>query len=130
MCLIIFTEKKTRKEAIASEKKVAEKDITVHKIVDRSENLHKGKYVGYYQSRFYYDVGWHYYQTGVKFTFSFDKFMGKLEINRGLHSYRRRGAIGNWKTEPVLKCIIPKGSEYFLNGEEYCSDNLITVKEV
>lgn len=54
-------------------------------------------------------------------------------IRKGVHSYIDIWWVFNifnnlLKTEKVLKCIIPKGTEYYENGEKYVSLKIIPKK--
>ena len=56
-----------------------------------------------------------------------------LAIQAGYHSYSNKKELRGWKSDPIVvsvKCIIPKGTEYYYNPEdrEYVSETLV-VKE-
>ena len=54
----------------------------------------------------------------------------KSIILKGYHSDRYiKNARNGWGNIPVYRCIIPKGSKYYVNDTEYVSSNII-VKEI
>lgn len=44
-----------------------------------------------------------------------------VEINTGYHSFRRPRGI----YAPIVRCIIPKGSTYYMSESEYVSNEII-----
>ena len=67
-------------------------------------------------------------------------------VEEGLHTYSKLGYISALNLTPnswikynefasgngskILKCIIPKGSHYYFNRDEYCSDTLLPIEEI
>ena len=79
-----------------------------------------------------YEVNMHYHQTG-KEKFTFEWWNGELCINRGLHAYvNYKDVINNlFYDEYAVKCIIPKGSTYFLGKYgDIVSDNMIVTDKI
>ncbi len=127
MCLFIGGFK-TKKEAIRFKPKTAERNITVQKIVYKTENPNIYKSLYYW---FTYERGMHYYQVQMKGDPKFSKSVLRscnywiLAINKGLHSYNTKLKPYNDDGSISIECIIPKGSKYYKNGYEIVSDQLI-----
>ena len=52
------------------------------------------------------------------------------KIEEGYHSYKNYNSIDyGWIHDTLRRCIIPKGSKYYVNDTEYVSSNII-VKEI
>lgn len=136
MCLTIKTNE-TIEEAIQKYKRIATKNIIVYKIFHKKEwNNQYGKgcsYISPYRN-YSYRLGYHYYQTGKKFTYTMWCISSILNIFEGLHAYRGinyirtyyKAALIHKNKYAIIKCIIPKGSEYYVgNAGDIVSDNLI-----
>jgi hypothetical protein len=100
---------------------IAKEDITCYKVV----NYREEKIVSEYK-KFVYDIDKLY-----KLDEPLKEINGQIE--KGFHSYTKlRIAVGD-KTDYqiVIKCIIPKGSVYFISDyyEEYVADAII-IKEI
>ena len=108
--------------------KVAKKDIICYKIFDLTP---RGKLISPCKSM-RYDINSHYYQTGVKFTFSINFFRSRIYVERGLHTYKNKNFCPVMVNSARVKCIIPKGSLYLISKcKEYIvSDNLIITDEI
>jgi len=124
MCLNIWQKPLTKEDYIKLNKKIAKKDITVYKRL-RLNGASPYKAM-------LYEEGFHYYQTGKKFGINFNEFSRKLEIERGLHSYKtlKRAKETTTYRYIIIEMVIPLGSEYFEsdNDKEIVSDNLIWYK--
>lgn len=128
-------------EAIKQTKRIATQDMVVYKIffkVKWANRYGKGyNYLSPYRD-YVYHLGYHYYQTGKKFTFDYYSGIGLLDVNEGLHAYRSmkdlKDDFPNWMKYgyTIIKCIIPKGSEYFIGSFniDIVSDNLILDSEI
>ena len=120
---------KPKKEAreFTKNPKIAAKDITVYKVINRDGTP------PYFPS-FKYEKGFHYYQTGNKpFTFeiikeSFSKNY-EVNINEGLHCFKTRERANNivYGGRRLVKMIIPKGAKYFEKDDVYVSDQLVWI---
>lgn len=141
MCLSITATVKDMDKAINKHKKIANKDIIVYKRLIgpkkwankygsgvRLKSPHKG---------FSYEMGVHYFNKGntlkERFGFNWSHISNILSIHEGLHAYttysKAKGiqTISGDLNVNIFKCIIPKGSTYFVCkwDQEICSDNLI-----
>lgn len=130
MCLTINTKKDNEKDAIDYHKKTNGSTITVYKILsDKLKSLHQS-----YQ----YNLDMHYYQVkdkktdkfGFGFTTGWKNGLSTLRIHQGLHAFTslKRAKNSLIFGQKIVKCIIPKGAEYFIDREnhEIVTDNLIT----
>lgn len=121
-------------KAINSKRQIADKDIRCYKIlVYKNENSALAKIYTYT-----YKFGSLHVIPDLKLNNK------KLEINKGFHSYVYYESIENFRMKKRLKtiianldmfgaivavrCIIPKGSFYWKNNDEYVSNQII-VKE-
>lgn len=106
-------------------KYIADKDIVCYKTV--STDL----------ISIYYDFQ---YQYGELYHSEFDiaQYQTRIVIEEGLHSYKTSSyakdflhfSCGNYDTKIVVECIIPAGSEYYMNESEYVSNQIIIVKSI
>lgn len=139
MCLIIPTNTESLGKAIKQSKKIATKDIVVYKVVKvgkkwKNQYGEGYKFISLYEN-FPYKLGYHYYQKDKKFSFNLysncvynSSFI--LEIYKGLHAYIKLDEIivlkSTYTDRAIIKCIIPKGSEYFVGTHnDIVTDNLI-----
>jgi hypothetical protein len=109
MCL--NTGKYTKKPPKA---KIAKEDITVYKVL-----LKQGKkYFGLYKTKFQWERGIHYYQSGTHFSFS-KGFWNTWMVHEGLHACltksRTKVHTQHESKAVVVKMIVPKGARYHLN---------------
>lgn len=137
MCLITYNFEPTlnKKQAINKLKCTATKDIVVYKRLKRYKKWANKNGKGYiYESpyqRFKYNLGYEY--NVQRFQIFESCIDNKLRIYQGLHSYTNYETARNRKNinEVIVKCIIPKGSKYFLGiHNDIVSDKLILVKEL
>lgn len=114
MCLTIFFTDSYRKARIR-ERKIADKDIIVWKNLRKAGN---GIFKSPHQE-FIYERGFLYFQTGIQFSY-FDCGY-KMEVQRGLHSWKTRKEAQIQKNWPCItfEMVIPKGSIYY---EGYLGD--------
>ncbi len=93
--------------------KIASKDIVCYKKVDLYIMQTKVKLISYHKG-FEYNLNTLYsINTFGKRKNRYDK---NIEIHRGFHSYRKN--VGN------VKCIVPKGSKYYMNTDEIVSNSI------
>ena len=109
--------------------KIAEEDIVCYKLV---EHRGRGRKFGNYRSffrNFKYCLGVTYQEAmfvdDVSATYSY--FTKQYSVNHGFHSYR--ASVCPSRSETLVKCVIPKGSKYFIGignvgGGQYCSDKI------
>ncbi len=100
------------------DKKIAKRDISCYKVVELSET--PDLFISSYQG-FPYILGKLYCIQGTLF-----KMAGL--IHSGLHAYsNKRKLCFFFSDETTVKCIIPKGSEYYYNPKdgEYVSNQII-----
>lgn len=114
--------------------KVAEKDIVCYKIM---EHRGRGRRFGTYRSffrNFPYCLGTTYQENrfvdNVSATYSY--FTKQYSVNYGFHSYW--DPVHPTHSETLVKCIIPKGSKYFIGvgnpgSRQYCSDKIKIMAE-
>lgn len=141
MCLTISIPSKYGRSLPGATKKcmtplIATEDIVCYKVLKQYKNCRKKIYETPYQD-FKVKLGAHYYQEGKKFQIkkiSASYYSGPaLEIEEGLHSWQNLskakesvGYSSYFYIKVIVKCTIPKGSEYYIGiNEDYCSDNLI-----
>lgn len=113
MCLTI------KHDAIS---KIAKKDIIVYKhIIDNGNKTYKSSY--------------QWSEIIIGDTYTSELGINYSSVQEGLHSFKLlEDAIINGKEyhEPIIECIIPKGSEYyegtFVNKEAFVSNQLKYVK--
>lgn len=107
-------------------KYIAEKDIVCYKIV----NLRDNKIISYW-----YDFP---YELNSKYTTQvlqpIPVLNGDICIEKGFHSYRNLDTAkeDTWlpltESLVIVKCIVPKGSEYYINSKEMVSNQIIIVE--
>lgn len=108
-------------------KYTAEKDIVCYKIV----NL-RDKEITSYWFKFSYELNRKYTTQVLQPIFTKN---GDIRIEKGFHSYRNLGIakdyiyydMFNLLPEIIVKCIVPKGSEYYINSQEMVSNKIIIV---
>ena len=109
-------------------KYIAEKDIVCYKIV----NLRDNKIISYWYD-FIYELNRKYTTQVLQPIFT---KKGNIYIEKGFHSYRNLGIakdyiyydMFNLLPEIIVKCIVPKGSEYYINNKEMVSNQIIIVE--
>ncbi len=122
--------------------KIAEEDIPVFKVIYRLDSDNRLRAV--YNSSFLYNTGVVYQEEPLKLIYY--PYQGIYIVNEGFHSYSPECFIQTTCTLVLIKtdsyildciyrpyegevlkanCIIPKGSEYCLNGQgEYVSNSI------
>jgi hypothetical protein len=122
--------------------KEAEENIVCYKIVERSVDLNTFVYKSVaYKSVWYdfiYKIGSRYHERS--FSACSTEGTTSHEVSCGFHSYAtlRVPAIRfseGWYSDNyvVLKCIIPKGTLYFVSDDfhtEYCSQDIMVISEL
>lgn len=112
-----------------SELKIAEKDIFVWKRFHLTNyNLsEKNRELGINELKSPYRN--ENYQLGLTYKAKFDKYHRySYVVNKGIHAYISFKAANSRKnySEVIIKCTIPKGSQYYLgNREDIVSNQLI-----
>lgn len=109
-------------------KYIAEKDIVCYKIV----NLRDNKIISYWYD-FIYELNKKYTIPVLQPIF---RKNGNIRIEKGFHSYRNLYIakyyicydMFNLLPEIIVKCIVPKGSEYYINSKEMVSNQIIIVE--
>ena len=109
-------------------KYIAEKDIVCYKIVYLRDN----KIISYWYD-FIYELNRKYTTQVLQPIFT---KKGNICIEKGFHSYRNLGIakdyiyydMFNLLPEIIVKCIVPKGSEYYINNKEMVSNQIIIVE--
>lgn len=109
-------------------KYIAEKDIVCYKIV----NLRDNKIISYWYD-FIYELNRKYTTQVLQPIFT---KKGNICIKKGFHSYRNLGIAKDYiyydmfslLPEIIVKCIVPKGSEYYINSKEMVSNQIIIVE--
>ena len=112
-------------------KKIAKRDITCYKAINltNKDNIFRSvfqnfKYImgGIYKT---------YLSEPKRIGYSIPDLDVEFEINNGFHSYSNKKAVEHDNYPPYVRCIIPKGSEYYYNPEkmEYVSNQII-IKEI
>jgi hypothetical protein len=136
MCLTIKKRFSSLRKMIKKEQKIAIKDIIVFKVLEKrrwkNQYGEDTKYISPYRS-YVYHLGYHYYQTGPnKFSIWWNSFSGYYDINQGLHAWVSLKKAEEEKYDcTIIKCVIPKGSTYFLGANnDVVTDNLILLEEV
>ena len=107
-------------------KYIAEKDIICYKIV-----YLQGKEI----ISFWYDFP---YELNRKYTTQVLQPIpmpnGDISIEKGFHSYRNLDTakgdvwLSLMESLVIIKCIVPKGSEYYINSKEMVSNQIIIVE--
>lgn len=107
--------------------KTAKTDILCYKVVETSEEF-DGKLI--IRSM----LQGHIYKLGKleTATFGIRNMFNNYTIHAGLHSYTRASKAkiclqGSDLSDKIMVCIIPKGTRYYENETEFCSDKLIPV---
>lgn len=118
---------------VSKYKRISKSTITCYKIVRK--NTLDNKTASYYSMylNFNYEIGFHYFNVGRnKFVIKCTSSGKNILIYEGLHAYTSLAKVKKKmraynKNYVILKCIIPKGSEYFIDTvkNEIVSDNLI-----
>lgn len=111
-------------------KKIARINKTCYKVMYRGQE--KGEYISLYQ--------WAKYSKRIIHTSEIDKPSydgdGNLEITNGRHSYSDIVMARMFKDvedeRVIVKCTIPRGSEYYYNPteQEYVSNQIKIIREV
>lgn len=109
-------------------KYIAEKDIVCYKIV----NLRDKEIISYW-FEFPYELNRKYTTQVLQPIFT---KKDNIRIEKGFHSYRTLGIakdyiyydMFNLLPEIIVKCIVPKGSEYYINSKEMVSNQIIIVE--
>lgn len=97
--------------------KIASKNITVYKMIRTNGR-------GYYYNLYIdgktekWKQGYHYTET------DFPKASKNSFSGNGFHSYIKKPPFIHYNTK-IVEMIIPKGSKYYKNTEEYFSSDLI-----
>lgn len=122
-------------------RKKADEDIKAFKVVRKLPEIH-GKFV--YSPYYLYGKGV-VYEEGKKakrIRIRIERFLDRYAINQGYHSYQENhlwAINGNYiiiknvsenknfyTKETIMKCIIPKGTYYYVNKHgEYVSESII-----
>ena len=141
-----------------SDKKIAEKDITVYKVLEKREN-DNGKmcYWGPFQYLYGYAIG-HKYKEIIKVsTLYYEDGINndRIIINNGLHCFSENAYVkafnrpyyfeigpnrektnigkGTWLFKKhinvICKCTIPKGSTYYINNNNEIVTSALIVEE-
>lgn len=94
--------------------RIAKKDIVCYKKINLNFDGRNSIIISSYHKGFKYKLGKVY---NASFTKSKRTYDAGIDIFRGFHSYRNKD-MGN------VKCIIPKGSKYYINDSERVSDSI------
>ncbi len=115
MCLIVQT--KNRQDSINNYIKIAEKDITVYKILEH--DIFNNRYYTPYQ-------GYPISPNGDIITtnsFGIKRYERYIEIHRGIHSYTNlefaRKKLSIFVRTILMECIIPKDTPYIESNEMF-----------
>jgi hypothetical protein len=122
MCFKIEGKKLTAKEDIVCYKIVRVKHFKKGTVVEHWEKIHciiktTGNYIFSIYRGFPYILN-RTYETKFKYKVS---LFGYREISSGFHSYISKEVAENKSSMPynmVVKCIIPKGSKYYVNNSK------------
>lgn len=109
-------------------KYIAEKDIVCYKIV----NIRDTEIISYWYG-FPYELNKKYTIQVLRPIFMKND---DIRIEEGFHSYRNldiaKGYVYcsmlNLLPEIIVKCIVPKGSEYYISSDEMVSNQIIIVE--
>ena len=107
------------------EPKVAEEPITVYKVLNKKDNMYYTPYKG--------KVVWNEILYGEEpLIAEGEKNITKLtNVNGGyIHTYRNFKSIRELPNYSVFECEIPAGTEYWCNGNEYASEQIVFKKLV
>ena len=118
--------------------KVADEDIIVYKVLVQRDDecIYRSPYQNF-QYRPLEDLIGYTYRSELSECTNWTK--GCVGTVKGLYSYAKYElttllqysvrVIG--KQKPVVfRCVIPKGSRYYTDGKEYCSDMLTIIKKL
>lgn len=117
MCLVINQQFKNRSSARAHKPLVADKNIVVYKRLSL-QRFGDGALVSpYFNAR---------YNLGETYTSKLTRYCLRhaqgwiVAVSRGIHSYTTvRGALRHaYGSEVILRCIIPKGAEYWIGDDD------------
>ena len=101
---------------------VAKKDVVCYKVMKTGDN---GTYVSFHRYFAYEKNKTYNLEEPMKIYFN--------EIEYGFHSFTSYNkACSRSNNDPVIKCVIPKGSTYYYNpcDKEYVADSILILKEV
>lgn len=118
--------------------KVADNDIIVYKVLVKrnDEYIHRSPYQNFQYRTLEDIIGYTYHS---EFSECIEWYGGCVGTMKGLYSYatyeltralRKSVRISGKQKSVVFKCLIPKGSRYYTNGKEYCSDQLKFIERV
>lgn len=102
------------------DKKVAEHDITVYKIV--LPNIRGIK------SLFY--KFWYLFNMTYRGTFAIKLVGSEYCITEGFHSYKTKSQVlfaNQFYFKKIVKCILPKGTIYYINNNDEIVSNQIRI---
>lgn len=114
--------------------KVADKDIEVYKIliINKNERVYKSPWQNYCYGTLDEITG----RTFVdKISDCKEWTINKVATSKGLYSYARPiyeivGFPDGAYEASMFRCVIPKGSRYYTDGTEYCSDMLTIIEKL
>lgn len=120
-----------------SDTKVADKDIIVYKVLVQRDDecIYRSPYQNFQYGPLEDIIGYTYrselsecrwnvvYVRTVKGLYSYASYQLTRFLQHSVH------IIGKQKSV-VFRCVIPKGSRYYTNGKEYCSDQLKFIERV
>ena len=120
------------KTGINSRPRIADKDIQCYKVVyaGSTDNIIVSKH-----HKYVYEINRLYKLNHELRPYTSPKSLSNISsIDEGFHSYTKLRVVLDtdyYKLMTIVKCIIPKGSTYYLNNkdEEYVSDQII-IKEI
>lgn len=121
-----------------SDTKVADKDIIVYKVLVQRDDecIYRSPYQNFQYGPLEDIIGYTYRSEISECT---EWTVGRVGTVKGLYSYatyeltmalRKSVRISGKQKSVVFRCIIPKGSRYYTDGEEYCSDQLKFIERV
>jgi len=133
MCLNLKKTKETFEEHI----EIAREDMVVYKVMG-----YKSRFFGMWK-RFYAYYQEFVYKSNkvyrvIEFTYDTGCFTNYYEINKGFHAYLTKEIAENtpeyitgldrYTDLKLVKCIIPKGTEYLKNDKEIVSKAIKVIK--
>lgn len=118
--------------------KVADNDIIVYKVLVKrnDEYIHRSPYQNFQYGTLEDIIGCTYRSELSECT---ELTGGRVGTGKGLYSYatynltralRKSIRISGKQKLVIFKCVIPKDSRYYTDGEEYCSDQLKFIERV
>lgn len=118
--------------------KVADKDIIVYKVLVKrnDEYIYRSPYKNFQYGTLEDIIGYTYRS---ELSECIELTVGQVGTRNGLYSYatyeltrdlRKSVRISGEQKSIVFRCVIPKGSRYYTNGKEYCSDQLKFIERV